>query len=295
MFWWDPTSIRAFSYRDTLNAQGPAALFFPGFSVHLTRAPDLMFALIGLYALLVELSYGLVLVSPLARRILPTAAFLMHIGIFVFQKLLFYDLVLVQLIFLDAMKVRDALMRGLVGATKGQVAYDGGPDCGIAPTNHAVAVQEAARQRLAWPLAVSGLMAVLLISWVHRVEFYPITTWTMYASRASEAVYTHVYARYEFGAVSRVYFADAIGALTGNRARIYLRTCFIPDDRLRCERFLGAVAAAYNRRPPSAGRVTQFEIKNWSWDFRAYPSEPGRAALTGHFLFDPARNASARR
>ena len=294
-FWWDPVSIRAFSYRDTLRVQGAAGSFLPGFSLHLAHVPDVVFALLGICALLIELLYGLILFSRTARRILPAAAFLMHIGIFVLQKLFFYDLLLVQLVFLDVTTVGNAATQICRRVANRLDFARRGRERKSVHAGHPVAIHETVRFRLAWPLAVSGIMAVLLISWAHGVESYPLTTWKMYAKHASHAEYTHVYAHYESGAVSRAYFADAIGALTGSRARTYSQMCFDPAHRPRCETFLGAVAAAYNRQTRSAGRVTQFEVKSWSWDFRAYPLEPGRAALTDLFRFDVPRSAAAHR
>ena len=50
-------------------------------------------------------------------------------------------------------------------------------------------------------------------------------------------------------------------------------------------------------QPPSFpwihGAEVLSEIKEWSCDFRAHPSEPGQAKLIHYFLFDPTRTAAA--
>lgn len=287
LFWWNADNLRAILYRDALYLPWPARFNGQGFSLHLTGAPDLVFALLGISALLVELSYGLILFSRTARRILPIAAFLMHTGMFLLQKVLFLDLVLVQFLFLDFNKLRNAIMRriGAMGTLQ---------ECGIASTGERGAMQKLAAPRLLWPLSISGLVTVLLVAWFYHVEFYPLSAWQMYSGIMEGVVYTKVYVRRESGAVSRAYFEDAVGALPANRSQTYLAMCFDPTGVSLCEKFLGAVAAAYNRRVPPAGRVTQLEIQEWSWDFRAYPAEPGRATLVRHFLFDPS-HASAER
>jgi predicted DCC family thiol-disulfide oxidoreductase YuxK len=403
-FWWDPVHIRAILYRDTLYLAWPGRLNWDGFSLHLTGAPDLLFALLGLSALVIEISYGLVLFSKSARRILPIAAFLMHLGMFLLQKVLFLDLLLVQFIFFDVTRIRNAIMRRLGTSGKIQVLYDGwcprcrrtirvltacdvsgrlepldsrhldlgaynrahgldlsqrdieermyvisrgkrvesgfagfcalaralpafwpflpvlmvpgvsvlgalayryvarnrfvdrkcGPGCGIPSTREPRTIQEPAAPRRVWPQAISGVIAVLLVVWVYRIESYPLSAWQMYSGYWKEVVYTKVYVHLESGAVSPAYFEDAIGALAANRAQTYLEMCFSPADARMCETFLGAVAAAYNSRAPHRGMVTQLEIQEWSWDFRVYPSEPQRATPVRRYLFELPHASAAR-
>ena len=122
LFWWNPINMRHNLYLDTLNPRE----FDWALALYLQSAPDILFALFGIVALLTETSFGLVLFSPVARRILPVAAMMMHIGIFLFQKILFLDLILLQLVFFDFTRVRQRIGEwlqthdGLM-----QVLYDG--------------------------------------------------------------------------------------------------------------------------------------------------------------------------
>jgi predicted DCC family thiol-disulfide oxidoreductase YuxK len=102
LFWWNPLNMRHNLYLDTLNPRE----FDWALSLYLQSAPDILFALFGIVALVTETSFGLVLFSPVARRILPVAAMMMHIGIFLFQRILFLDLILLQLVFFDFTRVR---------------------------------------------------------------------------------------------------------------------------------------------------------------------------------------------
>ena len=122
LFWWHPTSMRNNLYMDTLNPRE----FDWAVSLSLVHVPDIFFSMLGIFALTTETLFGLVLVSRVARRILPVAAIMMHIGILLLQRILFFDLILLQLVFFDFTPIRKAIGARL--ATKRgrlQVLYDG--------------------------------------------------------------------------------------------------------------------------------------------------------------------------
>jgi predicted DCC family thiol-disulfide oxidoreductase YuxK len=122
LFWWTPTSMRRNLYMDTLNPRE----YDWALSLHLTHAPDILFSVIGLFALFSETFFGLVLVSRIARRIFPIAAMMMHAGIFFLQRILFFDLILLQLVFFDFTSVRKAIgSRLAIKQGRLQVLYDG--------------------------------------------------------------------------------------------------------------------------------------------------------------------------
>src|SRR5215467_1908575 len=121
LFWWGPNNMRSWLYWDSLRPRG----FNWALSLHLKSAPDLLFGLLGIVALVAELSFGLVLFSHVARRILPIAAMIMHIGILLLQRILFVDLILLQFVFFDFTRLRKLI--GLrLAARRGriQVLYD---------------------------------------------------------------------------------------------------------------------------------------------------------------------------
>ena len=122
LFWWHPTNMRNHLYMDTLNPRE----FDWALSLHLVHAPDILFSLMGLFALFSETLFGLVLFSRVARRIFPVAAIMMHIGIFLLQRILFFDLIFLQLVFFDFTPIRKAI-GGRLASKRGrlQVLYDG--------------------------------------------------------------------------------------------------------------------------------------------------------------------------
>jgi len=122
LFWWSPNNMRSMLYWDSLRPRE----FNWALSLHLKSAPDLLFGLLGIVALVTELSFILVLFSHVARRILPVAAIMMHVGIFLMQRILFLDLILLQFVFFDFTRFRKRIGQRLE-ARRGriQVLYDG--------------------------------------------------------------------------------------------------------------------------------------------------------------------------
>src|SRR5947199_8345204 len=83
------------------------------FLLSLTSAPDILFTVLGIFTVVGELSFGIVLFSRTARRILPVVAIMMHIGILVLQRVLLLDLILIQLVFFDFNCIRKAIRQPL--------------------------------------------------------------------------------------------------------------------------------------------------------------------------------------
>ena len=97
LYWWNSTNFRRMLYIDNLIPRW----FDWALSLYLAPAPDILFAPVALTAVIMEVLYGLVLLSRTARRILPFGAIIMHIGIGLLQRFLFFDLILLQFIFWD--------------------------------------------------------------------------------------------------------------------------------------------------------------------------------------------------
>ena len=122
LFWWNPINLRTNLYMDTLKPREYDWVF----SLYLTHAPDILFSIMGLYTLFIETFFGMVLFSRVVRRIYPIAAIMMHVGIFLLQKILFLDLILLQLVFFDFTAIRKAIGKRLaIKRGRLQVLYDG--------------------------------------------------------------------------------------------------------------------------------------------------------------------------
>jgi len=124
--WLHPDNMKATLLRTTLASME----FSWTLSIDLLRGPNAVFAALAVAGLFTELLFGLVLVSRIARRVLPAAMALTHIGILFLQNILFVDLILLQAVFYDLTQLRRRIgaaalrRRGPV-----QVLYDG--DCGL--------------------------------------------------------------------------------------------------------------------------------------------------------------------
>ncbi|MGE4053234.1 MAG: hypothetical protein AB7F99_00430, partial [Vicinamibacterales bacterium] len=95
--WFHPDNMLATLLRTTL---GPMEFEFEA-SLLLVEAPAFVLVVLAIVRLFSELLFGLVLVSPVARRLLPLALLATHVGIFVLQNILFIDLILLQAVFYD--------------------------------------------------------------------------------------------------------------------------------------------------------------------------------------------------
>jgi predicted DCC family thiol-disulfide oxidoreductase YuxK len=401
LYWWQPTNMRRHLYMDTLNPRE----FDWALSLYLTHAPDILFSLMGIFTLVGETFFGLVLFSRVARRIFPIAAIMMHTGIFLFQRILFLDLILLQLVFFDFTPIRKGIGRWLANKRgRLQVLYDGlCPLCRrtvrlltgfdlfarlefldfrtidlnaynhshkinlareeleeemyvvfqgkpyrgfhayqrmaltlpafwpVAPwlflpgisslgvlaygyvvrnrmnflrcdshcrvealvsdqTGKVTATGEAARG-FGYPLAVSGIIVVGLLCWFYRIEYYPFTSWHLYeeVETSGKVEYKKVFAQHESGIISRARLEDTIGALALDaRYSRHIQKCFSksPGDVEICKKFLGAAAAAYNKKAQPSARITQYEIQVWTWDFLSHPDDPNYGKLTDRFTFE---------
>jgi predicted DCC family thiol-disulfide oxidoreductase YuxK len=359
----------------------------------------------GLFTLFAEIFFGLVLFSRVARRVFPLAAMMMHTGIFLLQRILFFDLFLLQFVFFDFTAIRKAIGRRLaIKPGRLQVLYDGlCPFCNrtvrllagfdlftrlefldfqaidLDKYNHSHKLDLARKgleeemyvifqgkayrgfygyRRIAtalpvlWPLApwlflpgisslgelvygyvarnrlkflwcdshcpvqtsmesesgklttrrdsarglsyslaVSGIVVASLLAWFYHIEFYPFTSWHLFANSntSGKIEYVKVFARRESGLTSHARFEDTIGALALDaRYSPHIDNCFVerPTGVDTCNKFLAAASSAYNKKAQPGKRVTQYELQLWRWDFLSYPSDPNYGKLAERFSFE---------
>ena len=121
LLWWSPPQIQTILYDDTLNPSD----FGWTFSMMLPQW-DIVFSALGLTAFVGELFYGLVLFFGWARLVFPLLMVLMHVGILFFQNILFLDLILVQLVFVDWAWVRKVMAKQVLSRRESiEFLYDG--------------------------------------------------------------------------------------------------------------------------------------------------------------------------
>jgi predicted DCC family thiol-disulfide oxidoreductase YuxK len=408
--------MRATFYEDSLSPRE----WDWSWSLSLTQVPDLLFASLGAFALLFELLWITVLFSSTARKIFPVLTIMFHGGVFIFQRILFYDLLLLQLLFYDLTGVRKAIARRLE-TTYGpiQILYDGHCplcnrtvrvlgfldlfarlefldfrrlDLGEYNLRHklALTIEDLDREMYVisrghayigyygyrvlalalpafWPLSpllffpgvswvgeriygyiarnrlalvhcdshcpsmpsgnsgslavsqasdghhpfryawlISGFCVVMAISFVYKVEFYPLTAWHLYAvlNPTGKITYHKVFGRLASGVMVPVHLEDAVGALRwdGRYDRV-LKQCFggvndeknhlITRDFDTCQKFLTVSGVVYNQNSPPDRRITHLEIQKWVWGFRSNPFDPEHGTLTDHVIVEIAPVSAA--
>src|SRR5205823_1583381 len=132
------------------------------------HAPGLVFTVIGTFGLVVELGYVGVLFSRTAQIIMPIAALGVHVGILVFQHILFLDMLMLQLIFLNVDWVTNFWRRHFRTGDRAanvQVRND------IPP------------RPLSYPpvVATALMVAIFFVVWACSVEYYPLSSWRLYS------------------------------------------------------------------------------------------------------------------
>jgi predicted DCC family thiol-disulfide oxidoreductase YuxK len=409
LFWWDPEGLRATFYEDNLMPRE----FNWSWSLNLTQAHDPLLGSMGVFVIVFESLWITVLFSSTVRKIWPVLTAMFHTGVFIFQKILFFDLILMQLVFFDLTGVRRAIARRLeTSYGRIQVLYDGHcPLCNrtvpvlgffdlftrlefldfrrldLAEYNRshklALTIQDLdremyvisrgqayigyygyrvlalalpafwllspllflpgvswvgervygyiARNRLAlvhcdshcpsmplgngapqaifqandgpqgyrYALLISGFCVVAVISFLYKVEFYPLTSWHLYSKLNSSGAITYhkVFGHQPSGAIVPVHLEDAIGAIGWDgRYRQKLKQCIdgVRDERNRavskdvdiCKKFLTANGVVYNEKSPPNHKITHLEIQEWVWDFRSNPSDPEHGKVTDRIIVE---------
>lgn len=396
--WWDPEGMRATFYEDSLMPRE----FNWSWSLYLTEVPDPLIGLVGAFAFVVELLWIAVLFSSTVRKIWPVLTVIFHMGVFTLQRILFIDLMLLQLLFYDFTGIRTAIARRLKNSYgRIQVLYDGQcPLCNrtvrvlgffdlfarlefldfrrldLAEYNlrHklALTIQDLDREMYVisrgqayigyygyqvlalalpafWPLSpllflpgvswvgervygyiarnrlalvhcdahcpsmplgnsdsraispandgpqpfryawlISGFCVVMAISFLYRIEYYPLTSWHLYEilNHSGKITYIKVLGHLPSGAIVPVRLEEAVGALGWDgRYRPRLNQCFgslfhdetgsgVRPDVNICKKFLTVSGVVYNKKRSPDRRITHFEIQQWVWDFHSNPSDP---------------------
>jgi predicted DCC family thiol-disulfide oxidoreductase YuxK len=124
--WFHPDNMLATLLRTTL-----APMEFEWrVALHLVEGANPVLVLLAVVGLFSELLFAFVLVSPLARRVVPLTVLATHIGILFLQNILFIDLILLQAVFYDFSPLRRAMGRRLARRREPlRVLYDG--RCGL--------------------------------------------------------------------------------------------------------------------------------------------------------------------
>ena len=240
------------------------------------NGPTWIWSGLGIVALLTEITFAAVLVSRLARRILPLLMASTHVGILFLQNILFPDLIAIQAVFYDwpALWHRG---RARVSAAAGHL-------------------QEAGRTVRIESVTARAFMVTALFVWATRTEKFPLTAMQMFSRPPVigpvEYVVPVVY--YADGSHEQARFERWIGAVADTRYRRLIRDWYSKPERLPLlNEFLEAAARQANATAPPSQKVDHFVLEMRRWDFRNEPGDPSRGKLIRAIRYDVAKEPSA--
>ena len=270
--WWTALNFKRILLSSDMR---PMHFDFDG-ALALVNAPNWVFAVLGFGAVMSEIFYVSVLFSKWARRIFPATMVLMHIGILVLQNILFFDLIILQLMFVDW----DALFRRFQKSPAASVAIE-------APS----------RLEKRYAISFGALVLVLAAWWVTDEEYYPFTCMQMFTGSVQQsglANYEVLLARDESGKLFEARIERVLPAFRDTRYRKFIR---VFDDRRakpRARAFLDVAGAEWNRQAAPGERIVEFEIQSRVWNFRADPDHPERARVKQTFRHPLQKRGSSR-
>jgi hypothetical protein len=259
--WPHAQNLKSILLTDTLN---PMQFDF-SLTLKLVSAPDGLFWAIGLATLAGEIGYGLALFSRRARLVLPAITVGMHLGIWLLQNVLFFDLILLQAVLVD--------WRALARRRVEQPAR----------------IETAAPPAVPspWPRRVRGLTALLVACWALRIEEFPFTAMQMYSKPNLTGVieWYAVVATNESGGRARAPVEQAIPAFRDARYRRVIRQSFdgSPERRALAEEFLAAFLRAHNEAAAPGERLVAAEAQRWRWDYARVPNDSAHGELAESF------------
>jgi hypothetical protein len=268
--WPSADNLKSILLVDTLNPMQ----FDWGVTLRLVDAPDALFWGIGLATLVAEIGYGSVLFSRRARLLLPALTLGMHLGIWLLQNVLFFDLILLQALFTDWRAIRLALAAGRLPSLAELT-----PAPKAAPADRVAAPRDVG----GWPRRLRALAALAITCWALRLEEFPFTAMQMYSQPNLSGVidWLAVVGETASGERMRAPIERALPAFRDARYRRVIRQAFGRDAEKRAlgEAFLAAFLRAHNARAAPAERLVAVEAQRWRWDYRREPDHPTHGVL----------------
>ncbi|MEP6602863.1 MAG: hypothetical protein ABJB69_02835 [Spartobacteria bacterium] len=245
------------------------------------HAPTFVFGLIGVFGIVIELGYVTILFSRTARIVIPIMAFAMHIGVVIFQHILFFDLLILQFIFFNADRL---------GAFVSRAFH-------LAPGPLRVASNEQPRAiPFAALAALSSAVAIFFAVWIFEIEFYPLSSWRMYSDRDHAEPVTHhkVIATLDDGRSVSLPMHDYSPAVMP-KSRVILDRVFSDAWLTFFEKFFSEYATIRNHDLAFGARITSIQIEQRRWDYSNFPSDPDLGSTVGLFSYDVSTGHADRR
>lgn len=235
--------------------------------------PDALFGFLGAGAMLTETSGVLLVFRRSWSKLLAPAIVSLHLGIFLFQKFMFVDLLVLPLMFVSAEWLLAKL--GL-------------------PARATTTIE---RRRAPYAVAASTAAVVALGAWCFRWDRFPLAShWGMYGlSMMAESIrYSRLTVEYKDGRKEVIDLTREIDFLGHAR---WLDVVSMPDPRKpqtvkRLQSLLESYARAHDASQPPEKHVARFLIEARQWEFEKEPQNPDGQQVASRIFEMPARVAS---
>lgn len=284
--WLSPLNLRGMMYACTLqrcnNYDWDVSLQL---GPHL---PDAVFLMFGLMGTVGEIFFISVLFSAVARRFMPILMVLLHLGIYVFQNILFLDFILLQLIFVDFTQVRQAIAQKFGGLGRIQSSSTALPITG--DEGRASLPAHKALGSIRYPIIIATFTLIVSTCWFYQIKFYPLSSLHLFAYSDQSGVvsYNRLYASYESGITDRIYPERIIPAQFVASYRRVTNYCFLTNQRRVniCQEYLQALGTAHNRQAKPGERIKKIEVQQRRWDFVSSPSDSNHGTVIARYSLD---------
>lgn len=226
---------------------------------------DALFPSLGVGAMVIEWAGVLILISGLARLVLPWLIGSLHLGIWFCHDFLFYELAVMPLIFLPQIW---AMAKAPLPAAQPQ--------------------RESPRwMRNGAAALVSGIITLIMAGWLYSRDSFPLLSyWGMYAvpsHRPLEQVhYSTLFKVRASGSRERTELIEYFSVL--NHAR-WLDHVAFTSDRAQLRRMKALFDKVFELESGSPDPVVRFDVESNSWNVRTHPQDPNFGAPTGRLSF----------
>ena len=247
--------------------------------------PQFVYSLIGIVGVAAELGYFTVLFSRTARIVMPVVAFGVHLGILVLQHILFLDLLILQLVFLNADRLGAFALRRFRFRGKGE----GSPRA----AHHG-------KERRPVPLVAFASMAIMIaglfVIWVFRIEYYPVSSWHMYSKRESNTpiFYYKMVATLEDGRSITLPRRDYCPAVMPNSRTILHKAFNKSSQSGSFDQFLSDYVERRNRKLAFGSPISSIEVQRWKWNYAVDPHDPRFGWITHRYLYNAVTKQAGR-
>jgi hypothetical protein len=271
--WFRGENIQHILLQDAMNPHFPDHKWKATLWLVQHDAPQFVYSIIGVVAVATELGYFTVLFSRTARIVTPAIAFGVHIGIWVFQHILFLDLLILQLVFLNA----DRLATFVVRRFRFHAAPEGFP----------VATNHGEEQRTVAPIALASMAIVItgmLFIWIFRIEYYPVSSWQLYSGSSSKSpiFYYKVVATLKNGSSIIVPPRDYSPAVMASG----LPTLIKAIRSGGFEHFFSAYIERRDRQLAFGSPISTVDVQCWRWNYEVDPHDPYLGWITDRYVYD---------